>query len=112
MLLVLIVEIILVTYAGPPASLGPYPCCGRARPRGHACGRRGGPGLLALLRQAYSDQAKRKTIGMLWDVAHVLAESSAPARPALLRRTGRPRGSRPNPPADRTFHHRPTTSPT
>ena len=54
--------------------------------------------------RTYSDPAKRKTIGALWDVGHVLAEGGPPARPALLRRTRRARGSGPDPAADRPFH--------
>ena len=60
--------------------------------------------LVALLRQAYSDPAKRKSIGALWDVG-TWAPGRAPTGPALLRRAGRARGRRPDPAADRAYHH-------
>ena len=62
--------------------------------------------LVGLLRQAYSDSAKRKTIGALWDVGTLRTLGRPPARPALLRRAGRAGGRRPDPVADRAYHPR------
>src|SRR5205085_7650077 len=64
------------------------------------------PWLVTLLRQAYSDPAKRKTIGALWDVGTFWPRGGPPARPALLRRTCRARGGGSDPAADRPFHRR------
>ena len=82
LLLVLAVEIILVTYAGPPG-----------QPRSISVLWQGAAtvvtlavvavalGLVTLLRQAYSDQAKRKTIGMVWDVGTFWPRAVHPLAP-------------------------------
>lgn len=82
MLLVLAVEIILATYVGPPG-----------QPRSISVVWQDAAsvvtlvvivvtgGLVTLLRQAYSNQAKRKTIGMVWDVGTFWPRAVHPLAP-------------------------------
>jgi hypothetical protein len=82
LLLVLAAEILLAVYAGPAGQPSPLSVLwqGAASVVTILVVLVAG-GLLALLREAYSNQAKRKTIGMLWDVATFWPRAVHPLAP-------------------------------
>jgi hypothetical protein len=82
LLLVLAAEIILAKFAGPPGQPRPISVLwqGAASAVTLVVVVIAG-GLVTLLRQAYSEQAKRKTIGMIWDVGTFWPRAVHPLAP-------------------------------